>query len=225
MLFCRGGYGVHSPFVFELMTEVIEERKLYYCYDRLRPVRLQILQRRDGVMYGNRKVSIRKLLDKYGFTEHEHRFLFRLANRFQVKTILAVGSDFGLTPLYLTAYSTDSSCVAIEPEPSMAAVAKEYINKYATASIDLRGDYTEIPDGLDLVVFGVSIPAFKLFLPHIHEKSAMVIQGINESIRNRKAWKEICAHPKVTVTIDMYRLGIVFFNPDLHRRTYKSIVL
>ena len=244
LLFCRGGFGIHSPFVFDLITNVIEESKYYYCYDRLSPVRLQIVQHCDE---GNNKVTIRKLLEKYGFTEQEHMLLFRLANHFQPKTIFALGSDFGLTPLYLTAYSTNTRCVVVEPEASTAALAKQYINKYATASIDLRNNYGEIPDELDFVVLGFGtcpvkkdadktdavqpgsknfdLQTFERFLPFIHEKSVMVIAGINASKQARKAWKAVCAHPEVTVTIDLYRLGVVLFNPGLHRKTYKSILL
>ena len=247
LLFCRGGFGIHSPFVFDLITNVIEERKLYYCYERLNPVRLQIVQRCDEVIYSNSKVSIRKLLKKNAFTEHEHKFLFRLANHFQPKSIFTLGSDFGLTPLYLTAYSTNADCVVVEPEASMATLAKEYINIYATASIDLRNDYGEIPDRLDFVVLGFGaypvkkgavktdvvqpsgknfdIQTFERFLPFIHEKSVMVIAGINASKQARKDWKAVYTHPEVTVTIDLLRLGVVFFNPALHHRNYKSIVL
>ena len=229
-IFCRGGYGVHSPFVFELITNVIEERKYYYCYMQLQTVRLQILQRKDEIMVGHRKRTIKKALKKYGYTESEHRLLFRLTNRFQPKNIYVVGSDFGLTPLYLTAYSTNSACIAVEPDSTTASIAKEYVNKYATASIDVLTSINEIPDSLDFIVCGAfpekytfSVQTFESYLPRIHERSMIVIAGINASSSNRKVWKAICAHPKVTVTIDLYRLGIVFFNPKLHRQTYKSI--
>jgi len=249
-VFCRGGYGVHSPFVFDLITTVIEERRLYYCYERLYPVRLQILQRQETVKYGQQMVTIKNLLKRYGFTEPEHRLLFRLANRFQPETMLTAGSDFGLIPLYLTAYSTGCACMVIEPERLTATIAEEYIEKYATASIDVRKHTDEIPDRLDFFVWGghpferiptppdfanminlpvfdnlFTLPVFERLLLHIHEESVMVIAGINTSSENRNTWKAICAHPKVTVTLNLYRLGIVFFNPKLPKSTYKSVVL
>lgn len=226
-MFCRGGYGVHSPFVFDLLTTVIEERKLYYCYDRIYPVRLQILQRADEVTFDNRTHKMNKVLKKYGFTEPEHRLLFRLANRFQPKTVLTLGSDFGLTPLYVTDFSKHSDCIVIEPEPSIASVARAYIHQYAAASVVLRSDLVEIPDGLDFVVWGAypfDMQSFERFVPHFHEASVMVIAGINASSHKKSSWKAVCAHREVTVTIDLGRLGIVFFNPKLHRRTYKSLV-
>lgn len=230
-LFCRGGYGVHSPFVFDLLTTVIEERKYYYCYDRIHPVRLQVMQRREEVMYGNLTIPIKKALEKYGFTELEHRLLFRLANRFQPKTILSIGSDFGITPLYLTAYAADCACIVIESDASVASVAREYIEKYATATVELRQEIGETTDNLDFVVFSacpfndiLTLQLFERLLPHIHDESIMVISGINASLKNRKTWQAICAHPKVTVTINLYRIGIVFFNPKLNRQTYKSCI-
>ena len=232
LIFCRGGYGVHSPFVFDLITTVIEESCGYYCYERLQLVRLQISQRQDKITCGHQTMTIKKALKKYGFTEAEHRLLFRLANRFQPKTMLAVGSDFGLTPLYLTAYSTGSACIVVEPERLIATVAKEYIEKYAAAAIDFRNDFNDLPDQLDFVVWG-ALPVENIFtqqtfeqlLPYFHEESMMVISGINTSPENRNTWKAICAHPRVTVTLDLYRLGIVFFNPKLPHAAYNCVVL
>jgi len=230
-VFCRGGHGVHSPFVFDLLTTVIEERKSYYCYERIHKVRLQILQRRDVVVHGYRKRTVKEIVEKYCFTELEHRLLFRLANRFRPQSMYVAGSDFGLTPLYLTAYATDSACIVVEPEPLSVSIAKEYIHRYTTASIALRDNFDEIPDVIDFAVWGSSMKDdsftmqnFERFFRNMHAEGLMVIAEINASSVNRKVWKAICAHPKVTVTIDLYQLGIVFFNPKLHRRTYKSIV-
>ena len=230
-VFCRGGYGVHSPFVFDLITTVIEETRAYYCYEDIHPVRLQLQQRKEELACGQNKMTVKKMLGKYGFTEREHRLLFRLANRFQPKTILSMGSDFGLTPLYLTTYSADSACLVIEPDPTAATIAQDYIAKYATASITLRNNLHEIPEHLDFVVWGAfsfdnrfTLPAFEQLLLQMDDKSVMVIAGIKASPDAIKTWEAICAHPKVTVTLDLYRLGVVFFNPKLHRCTYKSIV-
>jgi len=240
-LFCCGGYGVHSPFVFDLITNVIEERKPYYCYERLHPVRLQLRQLPGEVTCRQRKFAIRKALNKYCFTETEDRLLFRLANYFRPKTIYVAGSDFGLTPLYLTAYSKDSKCIVYEPESSIVMVAYDFVTKYASAFIDIWEYPPKIPGKLDFLVWGYSftvfsdenqntcetfsMQTFEQFLPHIHDESVMVIAGIHASTENRKTWKTICTHPKVTVTIDLCRLGLVFFNPKFHRKTYKNAVL
>ena len=175
-------------------------------------------------------MPIAKAMSKYCFTEQEDRLLFRLANHFQPKTIFVAGSNFGLTPLYLSAYSASTTCTIIEPEPSIATIAQEYLPKYATATSVLQDSVADIPDNLDFIVISsffepISMQLFESLLLHINDNTVMVVAGINASAINRKTWKSICTHPKVTVTIDLYRLGIVLFNPKLHRQTYKSIVM
>ena len=237
-LFCRGGYGVHSPFVFDLITTVIEEQMPYYCYEQLHTVRLQLLQDQRKVTVHDRTMSVKKALDNCCFTEPEDRLLFRLANRFQPKSILMIGSHFGLTPLYLTAYSRNSTCIVFEPEPSIAAIANEFLKKYASANIELQQSIFQQHYRLDFIVWGnfsfdkrisfeqtLSLTNFERFLSNINNESVMVISSINASSNNRKVWNAICVHPKVTVTLDFYRFGVVFFNPKYHRKTYKSVVL
>ena len=60
---------------------------------------------------------------------------------------------------------------------------------------------------------------------YMSDDSLMVVSDINASRESKASWKKICDHPRVTVTLDLYSLGIVFFNPKLHRKTYKSFVL
>ena len=230
-VFCHGGHGVHSPFVFDLITTVIEEHNDYYCYEQLQTIHMQVLHRKDERVYGTRKRPIKKTYKKYGLTSSELKLLFRLANRIQPKTMLVVGSNFGLTPLYLTAYSSDFSCVVIEPDPVTAMIANEYINKYATASIEVLPCLDDIPENLDFIFWDIRpfnnnllIQTFERFMLHVHEMSVLVIAGINMSSNCRKTWKTICTHPQVTVTIDLCHLGIVYFNPKLHRNTYKTFL-
>ena len=226
-IFCRGGHGVHSPFVFDLITTVIEEKCLYYCYARLKHVRELLCRNRDKVEYHNRRYAVNDFLNSFCFSERDDKLLFRLANRFQPQTIYITGSDLGLAPLYLTSWSESAVCTVFEPEPSLAAIAEEIIKKHSPASIDINVIYNpEIAEGsvFDFIVVGktFSIDDFDRFLSHINDNSVMVISEINSSAKNRNKWKMVCVSPKVTVTIDMYSLGIVFFNPKLHRKTYKN---
>ena len=227
VIFCRGGHGVHSPFVFDLITTVIEEKRFYYCYERLKLVRESLLENRDRVVFNNRGYTVNEFLKRFCFSEREDMLLFRLANRFQPRTIYIHGCDLGLAPLYLTSWSEGAVCTVIESEPSLAAIAQKTIVEHPSASIDFHTSFN--PENtenriFDFIVLGktFSIDAFESFLPYINDNSIIVISDIHSSEKNRKIWKRICVAPKVTVTIDLYSLGIVFFNPKLHRKTYKN---
>lgn len=240
-LFCCGGHGVHSPFVFNLITDVIEEKKHYYCYESLHAVRLQLLQNRQQVVcHADNTYMVDRFLHKYGFAKREDELLFRLANRFKPATIVVAGSGLGLTPLYLTAYSKEAHCIVFEPELSIATMASAVVEKYAIAPItiyeqSLRTVAADTLNGrnIDVMVWGRSfvndgrndwMDTFERVLPLMHDKSVFVVSDIHISRENREFWQAVCIHPKVTVTLDLYSLGIVILNPKLHRKTYKSIV-
>lgn len=68
----RCGYGVHSPFAFSLITDVIYERRPYYAY-RVLDEKYRVLSRKWEWAMKDTKVN---------------RLLFRLVNRFQPEIIL-----------------------------------------------------------------------------------------------------------------------------------------
>lgn len=80
----RCGYGVHSPFAFSLITDVVYEKRPYYAYHSLKEEQKKMV-REHGWTKGTQKVN---------------RFLFRLVNRVQPATIVEVGRP-SVTSLYL----------------------------------------------------------------------------------------------------------------------------
>ena len=77
----RCGYGVHSPFAFSLITDVIYEKMPYYAYSSLKKEQKKMIRER-GWTKGSQKVN---------------RFLFRLVNRVQPDTIIEVGRPSSTT--------------------------------------------------------------------------------------------------------------------------------
>ena len=230
MIFCRGGHGVHSPFVFDLITKVIEEKRQYYCYEQLNTVRRQLQQSDDKITYNNRESTIKTILNKYCFSEREDKFLFRLANYFKPETILVSDSDLGLAPLYVTSYSKDTHCIVIEPEISVVSFARNLTNKYASSPINIydcisgKLNLSE-ENKIDLIIWDYkSSETIEKLLPYTNDDSIIVLSGIRASSKDKKIWDTICAHNKVSVTIDLLNLGVVFFNPKLHRKTYKCVI-
>ena len=239
-IFHRGGHGVHSPFVFGLITNVIEDKTPYGCYESLSAVRTQLNNDRNKI---TSYYNVCDILNLYCFSEREDQLLFRLANHFRPQTIYVRGGDLGLAPLYLTAGSEHPRCVVIEPDGAMSFFAGEILKKYSSASVERYMTFSELPEAgvADMIILGntvgdyshndkhkretFSIETFMELLQYVSDESMMVISGINASGKNIRAWKQICAAPEVTVTLDLYSLGIVFFNSKLHRRTYKSFVL
>lgn len=238
----RKGFGVHSPFVFNLITKVIEEKCSYYSFYDIELVRKQLLFKEESITYTDRQQKGKKKSRTIGeITEREAihpkqgALLFRLVNYFKVTHILQLGPSMGLSTLYLTSYASDLECIALESVPEYATIAQWVFNKAARNPVDLRtGSYKELlPRALedmkrvDFVFFNTlyeqqdNLWLFNECIPYVHSDTVFVFEGIKANRRMREFWQEVTTHPEVTVTIDLYSMGIIFFNKRLHKRNYK----
>jgi predicted O-methyltransferase YrrM len=237
-LFCRKGYGVHSPFAFHLITRVIEERCPYYFYHELAAARRQLLHSDQTLRWQGRQVSIRSLFRKQGLTQRESELLFRLANSRKPRFILTLGAAMGLIPLSLTGYASGLHCITLESEPELAAVALTLLPQKPRSRIEIRtGAWNRLfPQALealpriDCLFCGKEPDAtaladfFRQSLPHMHDETLCIIEGIRASSAKRRLWQQLCLHPRVTASMDLYTWGLLFFQPGLHQRTYKSFI-
>ena len=214
----RKGFGVHSPFVFNLITKVIEEKCSYYSFYDIELLRKQLLFKEGEITYpdrqnkGKRKTrSISEIVKRESIRPKHGALLFRLANYFKSKNILQIGTTMGLSTLYLTSYATGLRCIALENVPEFATIARQAFAKEGRNPIDLRiGNYKDLlPQALN----DINSLDFVFF-------TVFVFEGIKASRKMRELWEEICACPEVTVTLDLYSLGIVLFNKKLHKRDY-----
>jgi predicted O-methyltransferase YrrM len=128
-IFCRKGHGVHSPFVFALITKVIEERHPYYFYQDAAIARLQLFQKEQSVHVQTGSATVKKIAQKDCISKKEGEFLFRLANYCQPHSILTIGSSLGLIPFYLTGYASGLRCITLEREEELAAIANILLKK------------------------------------------------------------------------------------------------
>lgn len=236
-----GGFRVHSPFVFKFTRFVLCEKNSYYIFKQIEDIRSKLktdkrvlnikdfgtgLDREDTVS----NVAKRSLKSaKYG------QLLFRIANYFKVRNVLELGTSLGVTTAYLATSSTEIKCVSLEGCTQIAAVAKENLQKIGSGNVEIVvGNIDKTLDEvlfqldkLDLIFLDANhkyesvLFYFDLCLSKIHNDSVLIIDDIYWSKDMEKAWATIKNHPRVMSTIDLFQLGIVFFNADLYKNHYK----
>ncbi len=237
----RKGYGVHSPFVFNLITKVIEEKCPYYCYYDIELIRKQLLHKEDIILIPEisnpsnyRKYTIESIVKREAIRPKHGALLFRLTNYFKPKNILQIGPSIGLSTLYLTSYLSGLRCISLENIPEYESISQWVYNKGARTSVDLRiGEYTQLLpnileefNSLDFVYFNLRTEQTRTkwiideCIKFVHNDTIFVIGNIKTNGYMRNVWKEICNHPETTVTVDLFSIGIVFFNKKLHKRNY-----
>jgi predicted O-methyltransferase YrrM len=189
-------------------------------------------------MCESRRTTVCKAFRKYGISLKESKLLFRLANCCKPRSILAVGSSMGLIPLCLTGYASASYCLTLEKENDFAGMAASLVKKTTPSSIDIYlGEYEKQlarilkkTENIDCLYIGKEVDIqiqekiFAQCVPFLGERSVCIVADIHASPKRKRHWKLLCHHPKVTVSVDLCTLGILFFHPRLNRRTYKSVI-
>jgi len=237
-------HDIHSPYLFEFYNNVISDETPFYVYKDIESIRAKLLLTEMEISIedhgaGSRvnKASHRKIKDiakntlkapKYG------QLLFRLVNHFKPETILELGTSLGVSTLYLAAPNSKTNVVTVEGCPSTAKVAQINIDKIGFKNVELVNDTFDhfLPNHLkkisklDFVFFDgnhqkyATINYFNWCIEKANDKTIFVFDDIHWSYGMTEAWEEIKKHPKVTATIDLFFVGIVFFNKDLSKENF-----
>lgn len=160
---------------------------------------------------------------------HLAQLLFRLVNHFRPATILELGTSLGLTTAYLASADSRHCVVTFEGCPNVAAVARETFATLRLANVDIvegNIDRTLAPALLALAVpvdfaffdgnhrYEPTLRYFELCLAHRTDESVFVFDDIHWSAEMEQAWEAIKAHPEVTMTVDLFYIGVVFFRKN-----------
>ena len=235
------GYGIHSPFCFQFIQSVLYDKNEFYAFSKIEAIRTQMksdTRNLNIVDFGtgaNRKEKVSDIAVKSLEPIKYGQLLFKTVHYFKAKNILELGTSLGITTAYLAASSKEIKCTTLEGSTEIAEIANENFRKLQLENIEIVKGNIDLTlstvlgavEKLDLVFIDANhkLPAvfnyFELCLAKIHNQSVIIIDDIYWSKDMEKAWRMIKNHSKVTTTIDLFQLGIVFFNPDLHLNHYK----
>jgi predicted O-methyltransferase YrrM len=232
------GHGVHSPFVFTLIKEVLNDQRFFYAYQPIENCRKLLLKNPTvlsltdfGAGSRTKKSNDRSIKEMANSSLKPKKFgqlLFRLVNYYKPKNVLELGTSFGITTAYLSAGNEQAQIVTMEGSEAVSAVAKKNWQLLGRKNIELRqGNFNEIlapfiatAAALDFVFvdgnhrYKPTIEYFNTLLPNLHEQSILVFDDIHWSKEMEQAWLEIQQHPSVTLTIDLFFIGLVFFRKE-----------
>lgn len=235
------GFGVHSPFVFNFINNVLCEEHPFYVFNKIEALRNALLHDERLVYvvdFGTQKDSVRSVskIAKSSLKAAKFGQLFyRIIRSTAATNVLELGTSLGVTTAYLAAGNQNIKCVSLEGSPELARLARKNFEELKIENIDIvignidltlghvLGDF----ENLDFVFIdanhrsGSVLNYFELILNKLHKDSVLVIDDIYWSDDMEYAWEEIKNHPNVTTSIDLFTLGIVFFNTDLNKQHYK----
>lgn len=228
---------MHSDFVFQYINKVLRNkakapawaeieasRKLLFGDDRMiSPNNLGAKKEKKHYRAGT-KAKQTGLPPKYG------RLLYNTASYFNAQKILELGSGTGFSTMYIAA----TGCVqmiSLEGNQEILEIAKEQLDKLSLTNVELViGDFNStISTALrklgtvDMAFVdgdhqhASTIKYYETILPYTHNDSIIVFDDINWSPDMQMAWQQIISRPEVTLSLDFYRMGMVFFRKEIRQ--------
>lgn len=241
------GHGVHSPFVFDFIKSVKNDRKQYDCYHAIEKLRQELLKDTTVIEvedFGAGSTVIKtnnRRVDKIAASSLKPKkfaqLLFRIVQFYKPNTIIELGTSFGISSAYLTSAHSDVKLYTLEGAASIAAIAQQNFNTLGLKNIEMiQGDFAVTFPKLLSSISTVDMafidgnhrkaPTLQYFYQLLNgstDTTILIFDDIHWSKEMEEAWEEIKAHEAVTLTIDLFFIGIVFLRKDFLEKQHFSI--
>ena len=237
------GHGIHSPFVYDFIVNVLNDREKYPEYIRIEQLRKELAG--DDTILGiedfgagpsrnaGKNRSVADIVTNAAKTRKWGQLLFRMAHYYKPENMLELGTSLGISAAYLASGNLRGKLVTLEGATSAASLATQNFQKLGLKNIELiQGNFDKT---LQNVI--VSIPSkrapkvdmvfvagnhrkestlryFEMLLPVMADSSMIVFDDVHWSVEMEEAWKQICGDQRVMLSMDLFFIGIVFFRKE-----------
>ena len=232
----RRGHGIHSPFLFRLITTVVEgKRKLpeYEILKELKKSAFGLLENyqdpffRD--VYHQFKIvpgNGHQLYRKIELPARYVKIVFRLIREFKPSVIVNYGPALGVNLALLAMANNDAEVYQVNNDPACEKFSRELPGNSAISNIHFVQEDTItaiVPEFVN-VNYPYNPDMSRYVIRKIMEKHSkdevMIIRGIHESLEMEANWKEVTERENVRVSLDLFEIGIVLFRDGLQKENF-----
>jgi predicted O-methyltransferase YrrM len=231
----KNEHAVHSPFVFNLLTKCFYDKKFKSDYVVFKKYRKELLQNKSTIevtdfgvgsrVFKSNTRQIAQIAKTAGISSKRAQLLYRIVHYFQPDSILEIGTSLGLATAALSLGNPKASITTLEGCPETAKQAQLQLQKFNCNNVNsivtefnsyLKTNNLK-PESYQLIYFDgnhskkATLEYFELLLPTVTNETVWIFDDIHWSEEMEEAWGIIKNHPKVTVSIDTFQWGLVFF--------------
>lgn len=245
MLRAGDRHAVHSPFVYALVADVLRQRTPraeHRQIDALRQEmlkdgrRLKVTDLGAGSRAGNASFrSVASMARTAVQSPRRAAQMARLVAWQKPRHVLELGTSLGITTLYLAQAAPQAEVITVEGCPETAAVAKDNFRRMKADNIRLLiGSFRDrLPEALSAMpsldlayidgnhAYGPTMEYFGQCMAKAHAGSVLLLDDIHWSADMGRAWEAIKADQRVTVTVDLFRMGLVFLHRGQQREHFR----
>jgi predicted O-methyltransferase YrrM len=240
----RKGHGIHSPFVFDLVSRIFRNKIDPDIVCSIEKVRKKLISDRRSIIVkdlgsgsGLLKTNLRRVSDIARYSSVPAKYgvlLSNIAAEFGEPLIIEFGTSFGISTMYMAATCTGAIVNTVEGCPATSDIARENFKEAGIKNIEVfTGSFDEV---LPVIINSNNKPGL-VFIDGNHRKepvinyfnqiaeisdnkTVIIIDDIYYSREMEEAWNEIKRYEKVSLTVDIFRMGIVFFREGINHNNY-----
>jgi predicted O-methyltransferase YrrM len=240
----KRGHGIHSPFVFNLVLKVFRNKINSDIVCKIETIRKRLISGTGSIEitdFGSgsesKKGKFRSVSEIATYSSVPERYgklLAGLSAEFGNKTIIEFGTSFGISTMYMATANPEAIVYTIEGCKAVSEIAKDNFVEAGLTNIKiLTGQFEKVLPELEemkikpglVFIDGnhrrePTVSYFKRMVELSDKESVIVVDDIYYSREMGEAWEEIKHHDKVSFTIDIFRMGLVFFREGMTRSDY-----
>lgn len=241
------GHGIHSPFVFDFIINVLNDKKKYAEYEKVEQCRKQLLNN-PGILQVadlgagssiNKKQerTIQSIAKNAAKPSKFGQLLFRIIKHYQPENVLELGTSLGITTSYLSLAKPDSHIMTVEGSAEIAGIARRNFINLSLSNVELvEGNFDNVLpgilkklDSIDLAFIDgnhrkePTIRYFEQILKKSTNNSILIFDDIHWSAEMEAAWDIISEHPATQCTIDLFFVGMVLFRKEFYEKQHFTI--
>jgi len=239
-------YGVHSQFIYDFIGNILRDKTKYRDYKVLWANRNNLASSNSPIetvdfgvgsgkkAYSTKIIPLGKIVTLRSHKEKELRLLYKLVNYYKPNNILEFGTAAGISTSYIKFGNHLSYMVTMEGCANLSANATESILKLGIGNIVFEvGNFdTRLQSvlkkfkTLDFVFFDgnhreePTLSYFNQCAELSNESSIFVFDDIHWSKGMENAWKTIKNDSRVSITIDLFWFGLVFFRSGIEKQDF-----
>lgn len=243
-------YKIHSPFVYDFFMSISDMDKEFYCFKEIEKLRSKLLATQDEIVFeemgagskvfdsNSKRRKIRDIATTSLSSKNECKTLFNIVNALKPTKILELGTSLGISTAYLASARPSATILTIEGNKSVLDIAYQIWGEMQLQNVTaFNGKFEDLLPAImnkhtdiDMVyidgnhAYEATLNYYKNALPIIeNNKGCMIFDDIHWTKDMQNAWQFIIKDPRVTLSLELFDLGIVFFNPIAPKQHFTLI--
>ena len=212
------GYGIHSPFAFNFVLNVLRERLPYYCYEDIDSLRKAVIAATRHNFRHPRIISYKNA-----------KLIFRVTNYFSPRQVLQVGTSYGVSSVSMLHTSEQMRLVLYEPHLDRYPVVGEVLLPYLER-IEFHNDLAVAEARYASTMAGGEVPYVvindlpkdedaeeleRFLAPMLSGGAVVIMRNLSRNDRMKSLWKRLRDGMRHGQTFTNEKIAIIVANEKL----------